>query len=502
MELTLSPIPQHPLWASTRACTACELRAACKGPVPGEGYTHVDIMMVAEGPGKNEDIGARPLIGISGEETDNYLWHIGLRREDVWIDNIVKCRPSGTSAKVDWAPNEAQVNICTSLWLEPTILLVKPKIIIALGGTSIRYFFGEDVNVGAVNAIPKIISREGVGEIIVVPIFHPAAALRNTGLMRPIQEGFQVVRQILDGYWEPVSDEYQGKTWYGTDVELLDKTIQWAHEIGWVALDTEYLIVDGTLLCISLSARAGTGAVVLVDDAEGMRKVKELVETVGITTVQHNAVADLDKLWSNNIYPTSIDDTLYMLYHRGIRPLGLKVQSKRLLGVEMEEYADVVREAQKEVSVSYLEQIALREWPDAEPDVEIVPKKEKWKILRFTKKGKSPIALDETHPLHGVKLKIKVQDEGGMEVKVHHPQNIRKKAKKIIADTVGKGADPYDRWWKVPEGERGVVEEEVGEMQIAGLDKVDKDEWIPYAARDADCTFRLREKLLGMKGAV
>jgi len=494
--LTLSPIPQHVLWQANRNCNACELRSACNGPVPGEGYTHVDVMFLGEGPGRNEDNGGRPFVGMAGEELESYLWQIGLRREDVWIDNVAKCRPSGRNAKIDWEPKPEHIEICTSLWLEPTIAMVRPKVIAALGATATKYLFGEEVNVGDVNAIPRKIQREW-GEIIVVPMYHPAAALRNTGLMRRVQEGFQVVRQVLDGNWVEVKDEYEGKAVYGTDKTLLDIVIADAYKIGRVALDTEYLIIDGTLLCISLSARAGTGVVIMVDDIEGMGRVKELVETDGIITIMHNALADLDKLWNNDIYPTAIDDTLYHLYWKGIRPLGLKIQSKRLLGVEMEEYQDVVRDAQKEVSIEYLEKIAVKPWPNAEPDIKVIPKKEKWKALRFTKKGKSPISLNEDHPLHNVKMKIKVQDEGGMELKVHQPQNIQKKAKKIISDTVGKGADPYVRWKGIPEREREMVEGEFGEMQIAGLDKVDKDIWIPYASRDADCTNRLWEKLNG-----
>ena len=859
--VTLSPIPPHLLWEANRTCNACELRAACNGAVPGEGYPHVDIMAVGEAPGVREDIGGRPFVGMAGEELDNYLWQIGLRREDVFIDNICHCRPSGRNAKVDWEPKPEHIEVCTSLWLEPTIAMVKPKVIISLGATATKYLFGEEVNVGDVNAIPRVIKRE-FGEIVVVPMYHPAAALRNTGLMRRVQEGFQVVRQVLDGQWVPVKDEYEGRAVYGTEKALLDQVISDAHKVGRVALDTEYLIVDGTLLCISLSAKPGTGVVIMAGDVEGMGRVKELVETVGITTIMHNclsddtrvmlaephpelqtykarhmtacvkeivekqvnalvwtwnektkiteakrifqwhkhsakgktwwkikteasyqaptvtsdhrylvnhnemvefsraedvvvgdkvfltrptpnplqlqyvvgsllgdgslyasygkageglaiqqanesytlakhavlkslpssskisvapnnrgfskpdgvlykfqvyatdwlrpfrsegkkslteclnrlnwaglaiwygddgslqggktvvihtegcprevvlhavhllyrrfginarlryrnvrgemrpficipreswdiffkgiapwlpeavsyklpsqykgiskaaldtealqkgrwvtvtesgpserkvnlekcysigvednhnffitnglvsnSLADLDKLWNNNIYPTAIADTLYELYWQGIRPLGLKIQSKRLLGVEMEEYEDVVRDAQKGVSVEYLEQIAVREWPNAEPDVKIIPKKEKWKALKFTKKNKDPIAMNPDHPLHNVKMKVKVQDEGGMEIKVHQPQNIQKKAKKIIADTVGKGAEPYERWGRIPEREREMVEVEFGVMPIAGLDKVPEEEWIPYAARDADCTFRLMEKL-------
>lgn len=255
--LTLSPIPPHMLWEANRNCNACELRSACNGAVPGEGYTHVDIMFLGEGPGRNEDNGGRPFVGMAGEELESYLWQIGLRREDVFITNVVNCRPSGRNAKVDWEPKPEHIDVCTSLWLEPTIAMVRPKVIAALGATATKYLFGEEVNVGDVNAIPRKIQREW-GEITVVPMYHPAAALRNTGLMRRVQEGFQVVRQVLDGNWVEVKDEYEGKAVYGTERVLLDQTIADAYKIGRVALDTEYLIVDGTLLCISLSARADT----------------------------------------------------------------------------------------------------------------------------------------------------------------------------------------------------------------------------------------------------
>ena len=157
----------------------------------------------------NEDVKARPFIGAAGQELENYLWSIlGMRRRDVFLSNTVLCRPSGSDVKKDWAPNKDNIEICTRLWLEPTLELVKPKIVASLGAVATRYFFpGEKITMDAVNGIPRMVTRKW-GSFIVVPVYHPAAGLHESKTMNAIQFGFRMVRDALDGVWVEVVDEY------------------------------------------------------------------------------------------------------------------------------------------------------------------------------------------------------------------------------------------------------------------------------------------------------
>lgn len=326
---------------------------------------------------------------------------------------------------------------------------------------------------------------------------------------------------------------------------LLDRTIEWAIETGKVALDTEFLPNTGLLVCASLSAREGTGVVVMAHDVEGMAKVKALVERPGITTIMHNAAADLPKLASYGIGTYDIADTMYELHWQGLRPLGLKVQAKRFLGVQMEEYEDVVWEAQKGMAREYLEGVANEEWPDPEPQLQIKPRKEKrlahkfpskpkpksyWKP-RWTRKPKGrgkarrmmwvkviqgkkavekpapvcPVGFDPDHPLHDLKIRLLVHEGGGSEPKVYQARNIQAKAARILADMVKEGGeevDPTARWKGIPIGERRVVEDKYRPLGLAGLDRVPEDEWSTYAARDSDITLRMHNKLTRNRPAI
>jgi DNA polymerase len=120
------------------------------------------------------------------------------------------CRPSGAGSREDFKPKPEHIEICASLWLEAYIQMVKPRFIASLGAVSTQYLLGGQVkgkvNMGEMNGQPQTISRGG-REIVVVPIYHPAAALRNTGLMRDVQEGFRVLREVVDGKWKRAEDE-------------------------------------------------------------------------------------------------------------------------------------------------------------------------------------------------------------------------------------------------------------------------------------------------------
>jgi DNA polymerase len=168
------------------ACTKCELHRSRKNAVPGEGPTHAEIMFIGEGPGAREDEQGRPFVGASGKFLDQLLKQAGVTRADVWITNVVKCRPPGNR---DPLPDE--IEICTSNYLQHQIKLVAPSIIVTLGRFSMGLFFK-----GA-----KITQIHGqmrkVDDRFVIPMYHPAAALHQLSLKSTIMADFAKLPELL-----------------------------------------------------------------------------------------------------------------------------------------------------------------------------------------------------------------------------------------------------------------------------------------------------------------
>ncbi len=146
-------------------CSACSLCRGRKQAVPGEGNADADIVFIGEGPGFYEDQQGRPFVGASGKFLDELLAGIGLDRKKVFIANVVKCRPPQNR---DPQPDEIAACASTSM---PRSRSIDPKVIVTLGRHSMqRYFPGESI--GRVHGQPR---RKG--DLIVVPMYHPAAAL-------------------------------------------------------------------------------------------------------------------------------------------------------------------------------------------------------------------------------------------------------------------------------------------------------------------------------------
>jgi uracil-DNA glycosylase family 4 len=169
-----------------KVCTLCELHRSRTEAVPGEGPTHAEIMFIGEGPGATEDKQGRPFVGASGKFLNELLGQAGVTRADVFITNVVKCRPPGNR---DPLPDE--IEICTSNYLQHQIEIVNPSIIVTLGRHSMGLFFK-----GA-----KITQIHGqmrqVSDRFVIAMFHPAAALHQLSLRETIMADFARLPELL-----------------------------------------------------------------------------------------------------------------------------------------------------------------------------------------------------------------------------------------------------------------------------------------------------------------
>ena len=169
-----------------KVCPLCELHRSRKEAVPGEGPTHAEIMLIGEAPGARENEQGRPFVGASGRFLEQLLKQASLTRADVWITNVVKCRPPGNR---DPLPDE--INICTSTYLQRQLEIVNPSIIVTLGRHSMGLFFK-----GA--TITQIHGQmRQVGERFVIAMYHPAAALHQAALKSVLMEDFAKLPELL-----------------------------------------------------------------------------------------------------------------------------------------------------------------------------------------------------------------------------------------------------------------------------------------------------------------
>jgi DNA polymerase len=166
-------------------CTRCELHRTRTKSVPGEGPADAKIMFIGEAPGWNEDQQGRPFVGAAGKFLEELLAEAGLTRGNVFITNVVKSRPPGNR---DPLPDE--IAACAP-FLDRQIEVIDPEVIVTLGRYSMaRWFPGERIS--RIHGQPKKVGRR-----LIVPMYHPAAALHQQALKKTILEDFGRLPRIL-----------------------------------------------------------------------------------------------------------------------------------------------------------------------------------------------------------------------------------------------------------------------------------------------------------------
>src|SRR5213080_5435777 len=169
------------------ACTKCELHMSRKNAVPGEGPIDAKIMFVGEGPGQNEDEQGRPFVGAAEKLLTELLESIGIKRSDVFITNVVKCRPPSNRA-----PRKGEIETCNP-YLMSQIRLVKPRIVCALGTPAIATLLGGEYSATRVHGKPT-----SKGDVTILPMYHPAAALYDASLKEVLALDFKTLKELLE----------------------------------------------------------------------------------------------------------------------------------------------------------------------------------------------------------------------------------------------------------------------------------------------------------------
>lgn len=176
-------------------CKKCELSLSRLNTVPGEGSLDTKVVLVGEAPGKKEDELGRPFVGRAGALLDSLLDGVGLKRSEVYILNILKCRPPKNRR-----PKKVEVVSCEN-YLMSQLETLKPGVVVPMGNSALSYFqrkFNlEKAVIGDVHGKSVKIQTEW-GQILLFPLYHPAAAIYNRQLIEVLREDIEYLSNIMN----------------------------------------------------------------------------------------------------------------------------------------------------------------------------------------------------------------------------------------------------------------------------------------------------------------
>ena len=170
-----------------RSCKECTLSATRTNAVPGEGSSSAKVFFVGEAPGKDEDEQGRPFVGRSGQLLRKTIIEVGLAEEDIFIGNVLKCRPPNNRDPLD-----SEIEIC-SPFLEAQISLINPVVIVTLGRFSLNLLISKELKITKIRG--QHILKSGQ---LYLPTFHPAAVLRNKNLLPDFRRDISVAKKLSE----------------------------------------------------------------------------------------------------------------------------------------------------------------------------------------------------------------------------------------------------------------------------------------------------------------
>jgi len=421
-------------------------------------------MFVGEAPGAGEDDTGLPFQGRAGKYLDYLLASISLPRDQCLISNTVKCRPSNNRD-----PNPEEIATCGALWLDTEIQLANPPLIVALGLISSRYLTGDyDLTLEKDHGIPHTINGRTI-----LPVYHPAAGLHQSRLMRFVQEDFDVIRRLVHGEQIPVPTDPYPRPDYRTVTTERDARACLAKPL--YALDTETITgSDGRsrLWSIQISDREGSGWFIPRSALSGSSD--EWIPPTS-TVIVHNYLYDAQFLAIPNPIDTMVAAYLLQL------PMGLKELAYRYCGMEMASYDEYVRPYRRQKAIDYLALAASYIREERVPANPKAKNPKKYKTIYTGWQSPPDIADWEWD-----------NSRGELIWKSKNPHWIgRKILDRLVKSYTEPDFDPYQSWLDIDSRERQVVEDVLGPMVDAGLQDAPLDQAVYYSCRDADATWRL-----------
>lgn len=425
--------------------------------VPGDGPLDAEVMCIGEAPGFDEDQGGLPFIGRAGREFNhNYLPLAGLRREWIYLDNTVSCRPDQNRT-----PTDKEIWGCAPHHIPQRLALVGPKVVILMGATACKLMAQhgqEKPDLEAEHGIPrwgKLWDWEGW----IVPMYHPAGGLHDTAMMIPMLEDWELLRRWLEeGKWMWAVDDTSTK-----DYQLLETKVEvdeYVHEhaddafFGLMGGDTESHAKEPYSLQVSL--KPGTGRLVLWKNKEVVTHLGESMDGLCLVPVFHNAPADLpmfEEVMDCKVYRDTMQEA-YQLMHRQ----KLKVLSRRLLGRHRLSWEETVIPPSKR---------ELGRWLRA--------------CLRYAEENWQRVE-ERTHKTTGRPLKPKI-----------HESASEKLLPKLYGFMVNN--PEYKIWDKIdermPGDELALLRSLIGPTPVRGVAHLSIEELVEYGCSDADDTLTL-----------
>ena len=227
-------IPLDDLRAQVAACHQCPLANGRTQTVFGDGNSHARVMFVGEAPGKNEDLQGIPFVGKAGQSLNELLGIAGLAREDVFIANVLKCRPPGNRD-----PRPEEIDLCTPFLREQT-RTIDPEFIVTLGNFATKFILKTNLGITRLHG-----HLQKAGKFKVFPIYHPAAAIYDSRKMEALENDFVTLGELIRA-----SDAQAHALAQGSDVAS-DALVDDGPEQGAVAPETAVLgesgVPDSTL---------------------------------------------------------------------------------------------------------------------------------------------------------------------------------------------------------------------------------------------------------------
>jgi uracil-DNA glycosylase len=180
------------LYNEVQHCTKCPLHETRNKAVFGAGNADAELMFVGEAPGAEEDRQGLPFVGRAGQLLNQLLEEIGMSREDVFIANVLKSRPPGNRD-----PQPLEIEACRPYLFEQ-VRLIEPKVVCTLGNFATKLLSGSPAGITKVRGAPQV-HELGARTVFLLPLFHPAAALRTPAVQETLRGDFQRLPALLDG---------------------------------------------------------------------------------------------------------------------------------------------------------------------------------------------------------------------------------------------------------------------------------------------------------------
>lgn len=448
-------------------CSVCPGVNAC---IPPDGPQRPGgLLFIGEAPGPDEDRQAkkaiqrglgwgRPFVGKTGQEVDlHYLPVAGLRRSDVLFDNSISCFPSTPGGKLDSGNQHHQtlLETCASHHLYPLIERLQPRLLIPLGSFACRAVC-PDVDLELGHGIPV----ESPWGIPAFPMYHPALGIHEPKKMLYIRTDWFRLKQYLKGALPMPVDAHPTPDY----AEVLDVAeLRTIDPFLPLAGDTESTRKRQPF-CLTYSQHAGTGRLIRADRRDLLDAFNRQLQDHRAPILFHNWLYDAEVTTQLGLaLPVRrVVDTMARVFHLGNLPQGLKALAKRELGMEMEDFTDLVAPYSREKVINYYRLAQLHEWP--KPEEQLV-------------------------------------DDGAGGLKLYKPQSMNTKLKRFFTDLSKDpdGKDVFSIWEK---WDTEAIEAVCGEWPGVCISHVPFSKVLYYACRDVDALIRLWGVLRAMRRRV